>query len=735
MVTDFYKKFEASFVNMHKTHLFFLSGIKGFSEHRYKKWIIENYSTDLALIDDNFLIKKLYHKTTQKTNDLRGMIINEIKDKKIIYLDNVCEFNDDLLVPLLTIINYCINYEKKIFVISELKFPGNNLYEKYNTWRNTLIKKTSNGLYDIIQVKPLNRREMQIHLQQLDRDNKIKNIDCLIDYSFNNSIALELLVSALKEHNIYDTDAVLSEELIVEALEEFYKAIIDSLDQTLRQILLYAAAIGYEIYVSFMDTFHIKNAELKLNQIKDQTRLIRASKNVDEFDFIFNDNVVFSVTLKQLSQDSLKSYSLRLSKKVIELLNSNETISRIKLLELLIRYEKFSENEIYKNNAVKELLKEYCNRGLYDTCLNYIDENKIIVDGVEEIKLECIFGLNNFSDCINIINSKRGKTNNERYILATSYYRLGFPQKAIHILKPLCNKKENINGSILLLMASSYEWLCDKQKYIKFFNLALKNLSLNKPKEYYTLLRKCNMVIDSDLPIFDNYYLEAIKYFKQHDLFIELAWTYHNYATSKLLALDNIEVAFDNLNEALQLLVSAYKMDILDVKNSLGLYYALKLDWKNAKKQFIDSYNKHEVLFCNIANKLNLATAYRKLNDFTNFECMLSEVDQLISKNKHNKSILLPKQAYLYNKGILCRLKKDNEQALTYFEQALKILPQEYDSYYYLPIANEVLKMSLKIDTNPKLIKLAQKYSLTLDKLSNFYLKNDLILSEIMFWN
>ena len=736
MITDFYKKIEDLLVNMDKTHLIFLSGIKGFSESKYKNWIIEKYPTSFALIDDNFLVKKIYNGTANKTSDLREMIINEIKDKKIIYLDRTCEFNDDLLEPLLSIINYCIHYEKKIFIISGLKFPRENSYEKYNIWHNTLMKKVSGNQYDIIQVEQLSRDEMRTYLQQLNVGIQIKNIEYIIDYSFNNSIALELLVSALKEYSACEQEIILSEETIIGALEDFYKAIIDSLDQNLKQILQYAAAIGYEIYVSFMDVFNVKNSKQKLNEIKNQTKIIHTSKDIDEFDFIFNDNIVFNITLKQISSDNLKNYSLNLSKKVRELLNNNESISRIKLLELLIQYQKFSENEIYKHNAIKELLKEYCKKGLYDTCLNYINKNTSeSLEGINEVKLECIYNLNKFTDCVNIINSKKKKTNNEIYILAASYYRLGFPEKTIKTLKSLSNKEQTDNKVVFLLMASSYEWLCDKKNYVKFYDLALKNLSRDKPRDYYSLLRKCNMVIDPSLPAFENYFSEAMKYFKQNNLSKELAWVYHNYATSKLLALDDMEKSLDLLNKSLKLLGSIYEIDIIDVKNSIGMYYAFKFDWENAKRQFISSYNKYEILFCDIANKLNLATMYRKLNNFVKFENLLNEVEQLILKNKYDKSILLQKQVYFYNKGLLHKLKNDYNQALIYYEKALKILPKEYGSYYYLSIANDILNISKNMDVDNKLYKLAKKYSFTSDKLSNFYSKNGFILSEIMFWN
>ena len=208
----------------------------------------------------------------------------------------------------------------------------------------------------------------------------------------------------------------------------------------------------------------------------------------------------------------------------------------------------------------------------------------------------------------------------------------------------------------LSCLASIEETLCDTMHSVHF-NMALDIAHRYKiTDEYYTLLRKALIVHKG---IYGIRLMESAReHFERTGNLKELAKTQSNLAAEILLHGD-LEQARNYYEHSAEILCSFGAETRYVPINGLGDYWCLRGDFERACRLFEEAYQPECDAFSRIAIRINQATAYRKLGDFSTAEQRLSQAERISrTGDASGYAILLPhlligKALLLYDRGNL----------------------------------------------------------------------------------
>ena len=732
--------------------LFHITGSSGSGELALLDKLKKEFAKTLFLITPQFKIEYLWSEGESNSKDsFDAHLTNKIKENDIIICENWFSTDLQLLQRFYEIIVYCYKSNmKKIFILN-CTVPFLDKYDSHCQNLNLLIQSSIPCFSYTLQ--PLSDLCLKKLIEEDDVFKPLSNNckEIVVAWSNGNEIFLKEIMSSLKDYSSATTQKLSSiieenkNNTIIDVYDRLYRIVISSLTEKLSKTLDLAIVSGMDIYTDILKELDCSYI-VALLQIEQSTHILKIKSSLNRV-YTFANETIYNVLKKRISKNVITEYSLILIDTIARILNQGvSAIPKIILLEKINDYLEYSINEYYKQIYCNQLIDEYFQNQMYNKCLNLINLNYKLTYSQLKNKhpdialklLVCLFRLESYSKCIEILKKKKKLTAEEKLIYLQSYYQIGNPKKVIKLFKSIntfhWNNKQKIQ--LYSLLVGCYEWEDKHNQLVKFYDKSFKLASLEKNEEYYQLLRKSNITIDSSLPEYTTFMNEAIKYFERKKDFKSCAWCLHNWGTEQLLNLKEINFGFEKLTKAKQFLEAQLSIDRFDVENSLAIYYMLNREWKLAYKVLKTIQDCSNMDFCNIAYKLNMFHCLRKLNMNEESETLLIEIDTYFQNKKLDSTLRLQWQNYCVSKGLSLLDKNREKEALSFFIKAIKCMSKDYKSYYSYIAAKNILMLSSKsYNVKTDILKLAEYFGQSIEPICIKLNEENITIAEIMFWS
>ncbi len=739
-----------SLSNLDKFYLFHLAGLSGSGELSLLDRVKNDFQKDIFLLTPHFKIEYLWdEENLSSKKSYEAYLTTKIKEKNIIICENWFLTDLEILKKFYEIMVYCSKFNMKKLFILNCTIPI--LYECSTHSKNFYLLMQNSLPSFSYTLQPLSDLYLNYILEKDDefRNLSDKNKKAVVSWSNGNEILLKEIASSLKAYSLLEQkelSLIIEEnETIADVYDRLYGKVITSLTDNLCKVLDMAIVSGIDIYTDILKELN-RSYICDLMQIEQNTHIIKIKDNTKRI-YTFANDTIYDVLKKRTSKCVISEYSLILIDTIDRILNQNvSSVPRIILLEKINGYLEYSLNEGYKHYYCNQLINEYFLNRMYDKCLNFIKSKfkirysqlKRQFPDIALKSLRCRFELENFDECIELLKKSKKLSIDEKLIYLQSYYRIGNPKKVIQIYKTY-----NISGwsneqkiQLYSLLMGCYEWLDKHSQLVKFYSKSFRLAALQKNEQYYQLLRKSNIAIDSLLPEFILFMNEAISYFKGKKDFKSCAWCLHNWGTEQILKLKEAELGFQKLMEAKAYLDAQLSIDRFDVENSIAIYYMLKGEWQKASDILNSIINCSNLDFCNIAYKLNLFHCLRKLNLNEKSKILLTEIDMYFESSKYDSSLNLQWQNFCVSKAIFLLDSGKEEEALELFIKAILCMKKDYKSYYSYIAAKNILKLishSHLIKKN--ILDLSEYFGQSIEPICIKLNDENITIAEIMFWN
>lgn len=545
-----------------------------------------------------------------------------------------------------------------------------------------------------------------------------------------------------------------------DSLFDLYVDLFDSLKNYIREPLINAAPFSNEIYSEIIrgiynnyDRFE-EHLELLCEKgcfiLKNYT-----NKNCNSYffqsDYKFSDDYARKAIIARMdtaeTEYIISKYynhldSLYHNKHIYD--NLQET-DKILLLSKLTK-ERQGALRINQIQYIAELMTYYYERFMY---LNAIKQGERLLESriVNNLQLNDVshqFWIIFFKALLAVgdyekVLGYRGQFENEdlNYYIALALYNYGRPTDALDLLgNKLCDTVE-YKAYVYNLESSIYDWLGNNKKSAISFRKAL---LYSDDKLKYQLYKKYNMYIDFRIPECREKMHQATEYYKSRNL-KQYAECLHNYGTGYVMIKDFAE-AQKHLDASIQMLNKICANEIYYPLNSLAILYCYN---GNRYKLAVDVLRRAlkcdiDVSFCALAihnNLFNIAINMKNIDSAKSERTILEtlfkkECDELQSVPKERLDLQHQLRQFYYNCALLCKLERNDENALKFFLKAKEC--SIYHSVVLYSIEKNIDDIKSKLGKKKIITNIKIRKSAAPTELENYIYENNSYLCEIMFW-
>lgn len=588
----------------------------------------------------------------------------------------------------------------------------------------------------------------------------------LAQVSTGNLLNLHLSVNILVQRGILTRK---SDEIYVYTGGKFqctlfrlYLELFQELDDRIQRALKMVSPFEEDIYVSFLNEAfsNCQALDTYLDELSKYQSFIlyKPSPNKEGVfspKYVFasgqaRDAIVESMTETANSELSLQKITARLYqhlealRKTSEFYNSLDITSRIRLLRLLtkIRNSRLTVNHL---PYYVELMEYYYQQSSYwaviESAKRFLDAHALSTTQIHHVQplfFRLLFKAQLAAGQYQAIIKYEGKFQDWdlRLLVARAHYNNGTPWRALELCHEIRSAKgEPLHGEVFSLEASIYDWMGNSQQSLVAFKKALLYTGRNQELKY-TLFKKYSLYLDFDLPECQKHMQEAVDYFSSISK-RQYAEVLHNYGTCLVLSFTSGGIV--DLETSEQLLRTICDKEIYYPRNSIAIYYAFHQQLKKAIAiwEGIDCGNI-EIDFCRLAIQNNLLCAYIKIGRLDSAEHLRKNLEKQIfalSSVKHRSDLQHPIRQYYLNCGLLSLARKQEHDALIYFERALEC--SKYPSTMLYLIKSEINRLQESLG-NPLLKRLRNalegKRLGQPNALESYFAKHRVYFCIIMFW-
>lgn len=623
------------------------------------------------------------------------------KKRVVIFLYHIHTFHDDLLAFIVRLFHlllnpYC-NYNISFCCClhTDNALPDSSGSSRHSTGQliDLFSHYPKSTIY--LHILPWSREELQLFLEHDLFQDRLRiaqgQKDLLLDVAMGNPATLTTLTERLKARNIlYEENghyycsnidgALLLTCGPVPVTEEYRR-----MDIPLQELLRGSSVIGVEFEAKLLtEPLKFVAVQDKLRKILSISRIIqRKVDNLYEFESIFARLSIHDL----VSEDELTLWNSRLGEYFWSLSQrqsaEGEISASLNSLKKSAFYFDEAQNRPRALQLYERLSMELMSIMQYRDAIKVIHRIRTLCEHIPTLRTsdylnrtfqlegDCFRYCSDFSKAIPAYETflkHSNLTKYERFDAQCSYcvtlYESGKISKPLGLLRELLSELQTeTNPQIspvlvrtLSCLSSIEETLCDPMHSVHF-NMALDIAKRNEiTDEYYVLLRKALIVHKG---IYGIRLMESAReYFDRIGNIKELAKTLSN-LSAELLLHGDLECAKDYYQHSAELLSSFGAETLYVPVNGLGDYWCLRGDFERACRLFEEAYQPECDAFTRIAIRINQATAYRKLGDFSTAEQRLSQAELISQTGDASKyAILLPhlligKALLLYDCGNL----------------------------------------------------------------------------------
>ncbi|MBC3887973.1 hypothetical protein GH810_06575 [Acetobacterium paludosum] len=628
LVLDFSEHSENSYLFLKKTVEKFVdeSGIKfktkKFESSEFFKSLLSNFglngslayteAAQLGVKSELHLISILKSIIASKFEYYSASIRESDKDHfPIILARMVKEICQTSNFRLFLILDECeeMNYNSSIFIEELLKSDIKisllcSMKEDIGTMDNKyfstvvvqyMLEKSGLTNYKQLPINSFSEDETALYISQKYNRNFEKS-DEMIQNIHNLSGGLPLILNVISSNcslNELELNGGSYKITEIESLELLYNRVIDSVTESQNKILWYVALSGgfidEDVLGSILDELNIINYASELGRMQRKNLLVYdEDNNCFKIKYTLISNYMCSSSLK--SNYEKKAYYKRILKGYLDLVRNkkNEYII-MNLYWNLKRYQDFYQSAI---NYTRSLVKN----GNPDNAIQIIDSilKKQISDEyqaniiiLKSILIEANYSVKEFKNCTEIYKSftseefsmlKIEKFYYEMvYTVAKAYYYQNSYINSIECMQMLLKEVNQIDRNIyhncMLLLSSAYDLCGDFNNSIRVYNEGAEKAA--KETDYYAqglYHLSCQMVAMRYDECIDK--LEkAVSTFRNSKIHVhKLAYSLNNLGIEQLMGGES-KLAFDNLEESLNIFEKTAIIEQHFVQNNLGLYY------------------------------------------------------------------------------------------------------------------------------------------------------------------
>ncbi len=544
-------------------------------------------------------------------------------------------------------------------------------------------------------------------------------------------------------------------------LLDLYIDLFDELKDYMREPLISTAPFSEEVYSTIIrGIYHnYDNFEEYLKLLCEKgcfilENTVDVNKNSQIFlsHYSYSDEYARKAVIARIDKEKAKQIVSKYYNHLDNLYSNKRVYNKLQDTDKILLLSKLAKkrqntlkiNQIY---YITELMQYYYNHFMY---LNVIKqgENLLAIRIVNNQQLNDLshqFWVTFFKALLAVGNYEKvlgykGQFEDEdlNYHIAVALYNYGRPADALELLENELSRTNEYSGYVYNLAASIYDWLGDNKKSLDSFKKALTYADDDRLK--YQLYKKYSLYIDFRIQECRDKMKNAVEYYELCNL-KQYAECLHNYGTGCVMIKD-FSAAEKYLKASANMLNKICANEIYYPLNSLAILYCYNdCKYKTAisilRKALKCDIN---VAFCELAIHNNLFNIGIVSND-TDFAKTEKNILETLFKKECNELKNIPKERpdiqhqlrqFYYNCALLCKMEKNDGDALKYFLNAREC--STYHSIVLYSIERNIVDLRIKTEKKSLWEKIKVHKNPAPTELEQFIYENDLYLCEIMFW-